>query len=92
MGMSTHIVGFRPADETWSKMKAVWDACTKAGVAIPRDVLMFFDGEAPRDDGVRVEINEGWVQICLYDGREGFDLDITKLPAGVTRVRFLSSW
>ena len=32
MGMSTHIVGFRPADEAWNKHKKVWDTCVGAGL------------------------------------------------------------
>lgn len=27
MGMSMHVVGYKPADEHWKKMKAAWDAC-----------------------------------------------------------------
>lgn len=46
MSMSTHVTGFAPADGTWQKMKAAWDACETAGVPVPAEVEEFFGGEA----------------------------------------------
>ena len=30
--MSTSVVGIKPPDDTWRKMKAAWDACMAADV------------------------------------------------------------
>lgn len=93
MGMSTHVVGIRRPDETWKKMKAVWDACRAAGVDPPDEVLEFFNHEAPDPAGIRVEL-EGNPCIQAYndDMRQGFEVDISKLPKNVTSVRFYNSW
>lgn len=91
MSMSTHIVGFRPADESWNNMKEIWEACTKAKVKIPDDVMKFFDGEAPGDKpGCEISIKKA-VADWGDDYRSGYELDISKLPEGVSKIRFYNS-
>src|ERR1035441_9166498 len=54
MSMSTHVTGFAPPDETWQKMKAIWDACETVGVPVPGEVEEFFGGEGPDPAGGEV--------------------------------------
>ena len=91
--MSTHIVGVQPADEKWSEMKAVYDACTKAGIEVPDDVWMFFNENPPDDAGVIVDI-EGTEAVSGYyaDPNQGFEVDIRKLPKDICIVRFYNSY
>lgn len=93
MGMSTHVVGIRPPDEKWKKMKAAWDACVAAGVAVPPDVERFFNGERPDDAGVLVDLSnhsayKGWRK----GESEGVEIDLMQLPVGITRLRFYNSF
>ena len=93
MGMSTHIIGFRPADDTWHKMKDVFDSCQTAKVPLPKEVEAFFNGETPDSSGVEVRL-EGHPCVSDYndDMREGFEVDLAKLPPHVTKIRFYNSW
>jgi hypothetical protein len=92
MSESTHVVGFRPADEKWNKMKAVWNACESAGVEIPKEAMDFFDSVAPGDrPGAEVELGEA-LQEWEDDSRQGYELDVTKLPPDVKVIRFYNSW
>jgi len=87
MGMSTHAVGFKPADDQWKKMKAVWDSCVEAGCGIPEVVDAFFDGEDPRDKpGMEVELGEA-CQPWGAEFKDGYQIDVTKLPEGVRYIR-----
>ena len=94
MGMSTHVQGFRPPDEKWKKMKAVWDACVAAELEIPADVEEFFNfGDGPDDAGVVIDVEE--LPACSEyqcDGGSGFEVDLTKLPKDITILRFYNSW
>lgn len=94
MGIGKHVVGFRPADDLWLRMKAAWDACVLAGTQPPKEVIDFFDGEHPGDaPGKEVGIKgENAVREWASFGREGFDVDIEALPPGVRYVRFYLSW
>ncbi len=94
MGMSTHIIGFRPSDDKWREMKAVWNACSKAKIKIPDKVYDFFNGEDPNDlAGIEVKIQDsGAVKEYWVDGQNGFEVDITKLPKELKIIRFYNSY
>lgn len=89
MGMSTHVIGFKPPDEKWKKMKAIWDSCETAGVSCPDEVDEYFNGEPPDSAGVEVEIKScEWSDEC----REGFEIKLDELPKDVKTVRFYNSY
>ena len=92
MSMSTHLVGIKPPDDDWLKMKAVWDACEAAGIAVPEDVEKFFDYTEPDPAGVVVDLDRGRAREWRAEDREGYELDIADLPAGVKTVRFYNAW
>ncbi len=93
MGMSSHVVGIRPADEEYMKKVAAYNACAAAGVSTPDELEDFFDGMPPNPDGVVVDLDDE--ECCeKYNEhmRDGFTIDVTKLPEGVRYVRFYNSY
>lgn len=88
MSMSTHVVGFVPPDKQWKQLKAIHDACKAAGVDVPYAVESVI-GSEPTDHGREVDIE---VEEWFSTGREGYDVDMSKLPPEVTVVRFYNSW
>lgn len=92
MGMSTHVVRYRPPDEQWQKMKSVWDACIVAEVVPPMEVAAFFDEAYPGDaPGKEVQITAA-VQKWRDGDRDGFQVDVELLPDGVRYLRFYSAF
>jgi hypothetical protein len=92
MSMSTHVVGFRPADKKWHQMKKIWQDCEAADVPIPKEVLEFFDHEDPADKpGAEVELKDA-LREWHGDGRSGYEVDIMKLPPDVKILRFYNAW
>jgi hypothetical protein len=93
MGMSTRVEGFRPPDALWEQMEAIWEACTRAGVPVPDEVAAFFEDGKPDPTGVEVDLGaSGAVRPWRDDYREGFEVDVRKLPRDVTVLRFYNSW
>ncbi len=99
MSMSTSVQIFRPVDEKWHEMKAAWDACHQARVALPTEVEEFFEGAPPNEiEGVLVGRAGSygdlppWAAHVGLDMQDGFDVDVTKLPKDVKVVRFLNSY
>lgn len=96
MGMSTFVSAFIPPDEKWRQMKAVWDACTRAAVPVPRDVRSFFNEEEPDERGVRIDHssleNAGVITEWCNDDASGYELHLDKLSRDVKTVRFYNSW
>jgi hypothetical protein len=100
MSMSTHVVGSRPADEKWRKMKAVYDACTAASMEVPKEVEEFFGHERPDEAGVKIDLSYDYRtkkthESCSAwkdDMQEGYEIDVSKLPKDVKIIRFYNSW
>lgn len=95
MSMSTTVVGIVPPDETWQKMKAVWDACEKAGVPVPVRVLEFFHDKTPDPKGVLIDLGVYPYARSWSDKRlnaEGIELDLSAIPPDVKMIRFYNSW
>lgn len=96
MGMSTHVAGFKPPDEMWRRMKAVWDACEAANLTVPTAVKRFFEGEAPDDEGVEVDqyvlIEAGAVRKWIDDAAEGFEIVVANIPPDVKVIRVYNAW
>lgn len=91
MGMSSHVEGIRPPDAKWLAMKAVYDSCRAAGVRPPQEVDDFFNYEQPDPKGVIVSLKD----CCSdynQDSSSGFEVDLSKLPKGITVIRFYNSW
>ncbi len=91
MGMSSHVIGFKPPDEKWKKMQAIYNACEAAGVTIPKEVGEFFDYSPPDLAGVEVKIpvHESSNSRSCSDIYEVYLKDI---PKDVTIIRFINSY
>jgi len=89
MSMSTHVTGFTPPDERWQQMKAAWDACASAGVQVPEAVAEFFGYVPPDPAGVETDLP---LREWKSASREGYELDLADIPAGVRTIRFYNSW
>lgn len=91
--MGTYVVFFKPPDEKWEQMKAVWDACEKAGIDPPDEVTDFFDGEPPDEEGVRSNGEEHESVEEWNDAHSsGYKVNVTKLPKDVRYIIFKNSW
>jgi len=97
MGMSTHVKGLRALDGKFSQMIEVKLACEKAGILYPQEVQTYFKGIAGessdylKENAREVDIGEA-VSEFSGDYRNGYTVDITKLPEGVTEILFFNSY
>ena len=93
MGMSTHVFGVGKKDDKWKLMEEIWEKCEKAGVCVPDEVYDFFRGEVPTNASPLIPLN-GVVQIVHDNDRnaEIYDVDLSLLPKGVDKIRFMNSF
>lgn len=91
MGMSTHVVGIVMPDQKWQKMKAVYDACTAAGIEVPSEVRQFFNHRVPDPAGTVFSL-DNVAREWQDDTRGGLEIDLSEVPDHVTVLRFYNSW
>jgi hypothetical protein len=96
MSMNSHVVGIKEPTEEFKKKYAAYRACEEAGVKTPKEILDFFDGISFKyvdATGMEVDLEKsGAVQKWKADSQDGFEVVVDKIPAGVTRIRFVNSW
>ena len=93
------ILGVKPPDEKWLKMKNAYDSCKAAGLEIPDKVSYFFEDEEPDPDGVQIPLatqydgNINKSEDCVTNWKPGemcygMSLDLSKLPKDIKILRF----
>lgn len=74
-------------------MKAVYEACSQAGIEAPQSVLEFFDHRPPSDRGVEIDlVRSGAAKEWKGQDASGFEIELSNIPTNVTHIRFVNSW
>ncbi len=92
MSTSVYVSAIKPADETFRKHEAVWNACIAADVDIPAETADYFDDEEPDAAGVVVglgslEFPTGPAKPWRNEHFSGVEVDLASLPAGTKTLR-----
>jgi len=100
MGMSKHVLGFKPAGEKHDKMVAAYRACTDLGIELPNEVDLYFAGEPPDETGVPVSLSSSHSPspgVSEYDGgtdacEDGYEVNLDELDQDIRIIRFVCSY
>lgn len=99
MAMSTKIKGFiSDTNVEYQKHKKVFLACKEAGVDLPKQTAEYFGSDNTDEEDLLEGKLEMKLQLGVHyeeysaDMVEGFEVDLTKLPQGVTKLRFYNSY
>lgn len=93
MGMSTHVIGIGKPDEKHKRMFEVYEACQAAGISVPDEVNEYFDWDSPNESGRKIELRRGdAVTEYRAEMRDGYEVEIAKLPKDITHIRFYNSY
>ena len=98
MGMSSSIQAFIPdTDATYQKHRKVLLVCLGAKVSLPKETAEYFGSEEPYEDLLDEKLEIKLIRNKHYkdysaDMTDGFEVDLTKLPEGVTTLRFTNSY
>jgi hypothetical protein len=91
MSTSYYVQGIIPKDEKYNQMKAVWDACDKAGIVIPQEVNKYFELGDPIDKGHLIEIPKEAQEQGNGEYDYHYDVDLTKIDKRIKILRFVIS-
>ena len=96
MSMNSHVKGIKEPTEEYQKKYRAYQACVEAGIDPPKAIIDFFDGIAfDYIDATGMEVDlraSGAIVEWKGDSKDGFEVEVAKIPAGVTRIRFYNSW
>lgn len=98
MSMSTNIRAFIPdTNPEFQKHKKILLLCAESGVSLPKETAEYFDSEDADeyllDEKLEIQLKKGVHYVEYHgDAAHGFEVDLLKLPDGVTKLRFYNSW
>lgn len=93
MSESYHAYAIQALDEEAQNMADIWHCCKRGGVDVPDEVIDFFEGQGPDDEGRPVQLDD--LDCCnnySADMKTGLEIDLTLLPANVKKIRFFVSY
>ena len=95
MGACLYVQGLKPITEDYKKRLDIYRSCRELKISPPEEIRKYFedDGE-PCDEGIIVYLKDDIIKkgISADYCREYLDVDLSKLPVGVSKIRFGISW
>ncbi len=91
MSVYSYVQGLRPKTEDYEKKLQIYKLCTELNIAIPFEIESFFDGEVC-EDGIICDLPNDSLKKYYNDTREYFEVDLTKVPSDIVKLRFCNSW
>ncbi len=97
MGMCSYVIGFKPKDEKYDRMKLVYECCVHAQVTIPDEVTKYFGDYNLDDAGIRIDdlpndCYKEWFSPDKNEAAQGIEVYLDKLPDDIKIIRFVNSW
>ena len=93
MGMSTHILLLKSKhDLEYKKNLKVLLACQEAGVKLPKEIDEYFGGNGV-DNNPEYPLELDF-EPTKWKGKykEGYEIDVSKIPSGTKTIRFYNSY
>ena len=92
MSVYSYIQGLKPKTEEYENKLQIYKLCRKANVNVPEEVEKYFDGEIC-EEGILTDIPQDAVKEYADDCcRDFLEVDLTKIPSDITKIRFVNSY
>jgi hypothetical protein len=95
MSMSVYVKGLMPITDDYKKKLEIYNGCNELGIEPPKELCEYFDyARRPYADGIEIELPRNLLEHSadMDYCRDYYDIDLSKLPDGVTKVRFVISY
>ena len=92
MGMCTYVQGLKPKTEEYEKKLQIYKLCKETNVNVPDEIEDFFDGEVC-EEGILTDIpKDAMKEYSDNYCHEYYEVDLTKIPSDIKKIRFVNSY
>ena len=92
MSMYSYVQGLKPKTKEYEKKLQIYNLCTELDVLPPQEIVTFFDGEVC-EEGILTDIPQDATREYTDDCCRYFlEVDLTKVPSDITKIRFVNSY
>lgn len=95
MSMYVYVQGLKPITDDYNKRFYIYKTCRELKISMPEEIRSYFEDDSePCDEGIIVRLKDDVINKSTDADycREYYDVDISKLPEGVNKVRFVVSY
>lgn len=95
MSMSVYVHGIRNITEDYRKKLNIYKSCKELNIKPPEELLEYFEYESyPCEDGIIVDLPDDSMthSTNMQHCSDYYDVNLTKLPKDVIKVRFEISY
>jgi hypothetical protein len=97
MSVSTYLQAFRDLDGKFKKMMEAKKYCDKNNLSYPKEIKEYFgelldqNDKDIEDEMAEIDI-ENVIEEYKEEMSEGFEIELSKLPKEVKKIRFINSY
>jgi hypothetical protein len=93
MSVSCEVKGLKPITDDYKKRLEIYKSCIELKISPPEEIRKYFEYDSePCDEGIIVCLEEDAVSESIGYTSVYYDVDLSKLPDDVTKVRFEISY
>lgn len=97
MSMSTYVLAVRDLTKKFNTLWNIKEQCDKADISYPKEVIEFFGDmlhesrEYTESELLTFDLEEK-DGVKELEGSSGFEVELSKLPKDIKKIRFVNSW
>lgn len=93
MSVSYNVKGLMPITYDYKKRLEIYKSCIELKIDPPEEIRKYFEYDSePCEDGIVVYLTEGVVNESADYTSLYYDVDLSQVPKGVTKLRFEVSY
>ena len=92
MSMTCEVKGLKPITNDYKKRLEIYKSCIELKISPPEEIREYFEDYGTCEEGIVVPLEEDVVSESIEYTSVYYDVDLSKLPEGVTKVRFEISY
>lgn len=92
MSTNTYIQGLKPKTGEYQIRLDVFTSCKKINIEPPKEIKDFFYNGEICEEGIVTELPKEAVREYTDEYREFLEVDLTKIPDDISRIRFVNSY
>lgn len=93
MSTSYTVKGIMPITDEYKKRLSIYQNCRELQISPPEAIRKYFEDEhEPCNEGIILRLKDDVISSGGTMDSWHYDIDLSKLPAGVTKVRFEISY
>lgn len=92
MSINTYVQGLKPKTNEYQIKLDIFISCKKLNIEPPKEIKDFFYDWEICEEGIVTELPKESVREYTDEYRDFLEVDLTKIPKDISKIRFVNSY